>query len=260
MEINIKRILTPSAGLFISFLVLFLYPQRVLQEEQLKVSLRRDWGFAAGGKIQGTFSLRVSGPNDLTSVTFFIDDQILGEVNDPPFSLRFVTDNYDQGMHTLHAIGTTTNGNEISSNVIEVEFVSAGEGWQSAMNIIIPIGVVVLIAIGVSVLVPLVFTRGKKVELPPGAPRNYGYFGGAICPKCSRPFSRHIYGLNLGTHKLDRCPYCGKWSLVRRASREDLAAAEAAELETAQDGTYESGLSDEEILRKELDDSRFEDL
>ena len=128
------------------------------------------------------------------------------------------------------------------------------------MNIIIPLVVIILGAVGLAFLVPLIFTRGKKEQLPPGAPRNYGHYGGAICPKCERPFSRHIYGLNLGLHKYDRCPYCGKWSLVRRASREELEAAEAAEIQAAQEGVFEPEKSEEQELRNDIEDSRFEDL
>ena len=95
--------------------------------------------------------------------------------------------------------------------------------------------------------------------MPPGTPRNYGHYGGAICPKCERPFSRHIYGLNLGFHKYDRCPYCGKWSLVRRASREELEAAEAAEIKAAQEGAFKPEKSEEQELRQDIEDSRFED-
>jgi DNA-directed RNA polymerase subunit RPC12/RpoP len=116
-----------------------------------------------------------------------------------------------------------------------------------------------LIAVGLSVGVPIIFSRGKKGSLPLGAPRSYGIHGGAICPKCSRPFSRHIYGLNLGTHKYDRCPYCGKWSLGRRASKAELEAAEAAELAAGQEGVFQPQTSAEESLRRDLEESRFED-
>lgn len=256
-----RLILSASTSVLMTLIILFAFPQIELKEEQLKISLRKNWGYSSGtGKIQGTFTIRASGPDDLTQVVFYLDDHILGEVSQPPFNLRFITDNYDQGLHQIHTTGSTASGDALSSNSIQVEFVSSEEGWQSAMKIIKPIGVVVLVALGLSMLVPLIFTRGKKDSLPSGTPRDYGYFGGAICPKCSRPFSRHIYGLNLGTHKLDRCPYCGKWSLVQRASKEELAAAEAAELEAAQADTYSYGLSEEEKMRKDLDESRFEDL
>jgi DNA-directed RNA polymerase subunit RPC12/RpoP len=252
---------------FATAIAIFLLPSLLtphtrigLQEQQLQIRLRRDWGFSSGtGKIQGTFSIRASGPDDLTQVIFYLNDQILGEVNQEPFNLQFVTDNYPVGVHKIHATGTTDSGEELTSNLIQVEFVTAGAGWQSVTNIIIPIGVVILIAAGLAVGVPLIFSSGKKESLPLGAPRSYGFHGGAICPKCSRPFSRHIYGLNLGTHKYDRCPYCGKWSLVRRASKAELEAAEAAELAAGQEGVFQPQTSAEESLRRDLEESRFED-
>jgi hypothetical protein len=59
--------------------------------------------------------------------------------------------------------------------------------------------------------------------------------------------------------KLDRCPYCGKWSVVTHQSPQALQQAELAELEAAQDSGQFQAPSDEERLRKELDDSRYQD-
>ena len=245
----------------LSLLLLSISILPVHQDEQLQIRLRRNWGYASGtGKIQGTFTIRTSGPEDLSRVVFYLDDQVLGEANETPFELRFVTDDYPLGLHQIQAAGTTAAGLELQSNVIQTEFVTAGEGWQAASNIIVPLVVIILAAVGLAILVPLIFTRGKKEQLPPGAPRNYGVHGGAICPKCSRPFSRHIYGLNLGLHKYDRCPYCGKWSLVRRESKEILEAAEAAEIAAAGQGKFTPDRSEEDILKQEIEDSRFDDL
>jgi len=256
-----KRITFAAANALLLIILLLSRDQGVrLQEEQLQIRLKRDWGYSSGtGKIQGTFSIRSSGPEDLSRVVFYLDDQILGEVSEPPFNLRFKTDDYPLGVHQIHAAGFTDAGAELSSNVIRKEFVPAGEVLDFIKNIILPIGVIILIAVGLSVGIPLITGKGKKEKLPPGAARNYGYYGGAICPKCDRPFSRHIYGLNLGTHKFDRCPYCGKWSLVRRASKEELDAAEAAEIEAAQAGAFTPEVSEEDQLRQQLDDSRYED-
>jgi hypothetical protein len=211
------------------------------------------------GRIQGTITISASGPEDLSQVVFYIDDQVLGEVNQAPFSLQFVTDDYPHGAHTFSASGFTSTGTTLQSNEIRAEFISAQEGFRFVGSIVIPIVVVVLASILVATVVPFIFSRGKKEQLAPGAKRQYGYFGGAICPKCDRPFSRHIYGLNLGPRKLDRCPYCGNWSLVGRASREELEAAEAAEIEDAQKGALQPQFS-EEKLKRDLDESRFENL
>lgn len=241
---------------------LFVSPPRAeFQEETLQISLKRNWGYSSGtGRIQGTFTIRASGPENMAQVVFYMNDQVLGEVNEAPFSLRFITDDYPLGVHILHATGSTSAGAELQSNEIRVQFVSSEEGWRVAGSIIVPLVVIILVAVALATLVPFIFSRGKKKSLAPGAARNYGYFGGAICPKCDRPFSRHIYGLNLGTRKFDRCPYCGKWSLVGRASIEELETAEAAEVEAAQKGVFQPQLSEDEELRRDIEDSRFDNL
>jgi len=65
--------------------------------------------------------------------------------------------------------------------------------------------------------------------------------------------------MNLLVGRLDRCPYCGRWSLVRHRSLAELRAAELAELENAQTDTQLSAVGEEERLRKDLEDSRFHD-
>jgi len=253
--------MTATFNILFTILFLFYSHRESIQEDQLQIRLRRNWGFSSGtGKIQGTFTIISSGPVDVSRVVFYIDDHVLSELTEEPFNFQFNTDNYSLGPHRLYALSYTSEGKELSSNILQVEFVSSEEGWGAAMNIIIPLVVIILGAVGLAFLLPLIFTRGKKDQLPPGAPRNYGHYGGAICPKCERPFSRHIYGLNLGLHKYDRCPYCGKWSLVRRASREELEAAEAAEIQAAQEGVFEPKKSEEQELRNDIEDSRFEDL
>jgi hypothetical protein len=99
-------------------------------------------------------------------------------------------------------------------------------------------------------------TAGKLKDLPPGAPRQYGAAGGAICPRCRRPFSRHFLSLNVLVGKLERCPFCGKWSILAAQPLSILRAAEAAELEEAV-GEAVPPESEEERLRKELDQSRY---
>ncbi|MFM8321608.1 MAG: Ig-like domain-containing protein [Chloroflexota bacterium] len=92
----------------------------------LTLRLSRDFGYASGsGKIQGTFSMKVSGPDDLQKVTFYIDDQALGDDSEAPFQLRFHTDNYALGEHRLYAAGVTAGGVELRSNEIYAYFVTA---------------------------------------------------------------------------------------------------------------------------------------
>jgi hypothetical protein len=69
--------------------------------------------------------------------------------------------------------------------------------------------------------------------------------------------------LNLLTTRYDRCPHCGKWQGTTQATGQQLADAEAfaRELDGETSTTAPHSQPDTaEKLRKELDDSRFEDL
>lgn len=229
------------------------------QTDELQLSVRRNVGYSGGGQIQGSFRMEASGPATLMAVTFRVDQAVVGAVTQPPFRINFNTDDYGLGQHTLTAEGATSDGRTLSSAPRQFEFVSEAESWRAVGKILAPILVVVGIALVIGLGVPLAQAlRGKPAATPPGAQRRYGLMGGAICPKCGRPFARHWWGLNAGLSKYDRCDNCGKWSLVRAEPLERLRAAEAAEL--AQEmGASPAELSPEEKLRRQLDDSRYSD-
>jgi hypothetical protein len=218
-------------------------------------------GYSGGSQIRGSFRMEVTGPDNLTSVTFKVDDKEVGTVTTPPFKINFNTSDYPLGWHDLSAVGQTADGRTLASKVRRFEFVSSEEEWAAAGRIMIPIfgllGVVLLIALGVPLLLTL---AGKKTTVPLGAARNYGVMGGAICPKCGRPFAIHWWGFNVSfAGKFDRCDHCGKWSFARRVSVEKLREAEAAELKMAQPETPIPEASPEEKLKQQLDASRFTD-
>jgi hypothetical protein len=249
-----------SNPLFCTFGVLPAFAQ---SEDELVFSMSRDFGYASisGGDIQGTFTMKVSGPDDLTKVIFYVDDQSIGEDTEPPFKLQFNTDSFPLGAHTLSASGLTASGKELKTKVYQRNFVTADEGWKAAMKIAGPVLILVFGISLISIVGPVVMGRGKKNRLPLGAPRSYGVAGGAICSRCHRPFSINFLGPNLIVGKLDRCPYCGKWGVVRRSSPVQLKAAEAAELASASgDAQQVTGLTEEEKLQKDLDDSRFQGM
>lgn len=227
------------------------------QTETLTLKMSRDWGYGGfNGDIQGLFSMKVTGPPDLARVVFYIDGTLIGEATQSPYNLQFNTDGYPIGSHALSAVGYSSGGQEYRSNVINATFVSAGEGSKAAMRIVIPLLGVVLGAILLAAIVPIL-TGHKTKNLPPGSPRQYP-LGGAICPKCERPFAVHFWGLKLGFARLDRCPYCGKWSLVKYSSMEKLHTAEQAELGGEKVQVPE--MTKEEKLKKSLDDSKFQGM
>ena len=229
----------------------------VAQTEELTLKMSRDFGYGGfNSDIQGLFSMKITGPIDLVRVVFYIDSTAIGEVTKAPFNLQFSTDDHPLGQHELYAVGYSSNGQEYRSNFISSNFVPASEGTKAALQIAVPLLVIVFGAILLSFVVPLVTGRGKT-QVPLGAERKYG-FGGGICPKCHRPFALPLFSMNLGLSKLARCPYCGKWSTVRIQSLAKLREAEKAELDW---GRVEvQGANKEEKLRKEMDDSKYQDL
>ena len=227
------------------------------QGEELTLGLSKDFG--SGGfnaDIQGTFTVKASGPANLERVQFFLDDTLLGEDPESPFAIQFITDNYTTGAHVFSAVGFTTDGKQIDSKTISAVFVSKEEASATGLKMIVPILAVVFGAMAIAAITNMINIRkGKK--LPAGAPRSYTY-GGGICPKCKRPFGFQLLGIHMFGRKLTPCPHCGKWSIVKRASMSDLHAAEQAELDTEKAQIPEA--SYEEKMRKELDDSKYQNL
>lgn len=242
-------------------LSLFAYSPAFAQDgSELTLSWSRDFGYSSGsGDIQGVFSLKAKGPENMVSVQFFVDDTLIGTATEDPFKVQFSTDNHPLGKHSIYAVATLSDGSELRSRDYERVFVAAGEGMEAAFKIIIPVLGLVLAIVLLSYIFPLLANRGKRAYVPPGTQRNYGWMGGTICPRCKRPFAIHFLSINLSfTGRLDYCPHCGKWSFVRRTSLDELRRAEQAELADAAEGSLISGTSAEEKLRKELDDSRFQ--
>ncbi|HNT24568.1 MAG TPA: Ig-like domain-containing protein [Anaerolineales bacterium] len=255
---NTKRIFSL---LLVFLLSLIPITSALAQEPELQLGLTRDFGYGGmGNDIQGLFSMKIKDPpGNLVRVVFLIDNETINEDSEAPFNYQFSTDNYPPGIHTLSASGYTTDGTELRSNEIRVEFLSAEDSQQAVGKILIPVAVVVLGAMLLSLVGPYLLGGGKLATLPLGEPRNYGLMGGAICPRCHRPFKIRALALNMVTHKLDRCPYCGKWGLHLQRSLNDLRAAEAAELQMAQPGQASAQPSQEDKLHKDLEDSRFQD-
>lgn len=233
---------------------LFLVFSANAQASQITIQISRDWGYGGlNGDIEGLFSMHVSGPADLRRVDFFIDDSQIGEAVQAPFNLQFNTDNCPLGIHHLYAIGYSTSKQEYSSNVISGNFGPK----QSTLKLVLPILGIVVVAILLSAFVPILANRGKRASIPFGAERKYGVGGGGICPKCHRPFALPLVSAHVGFSKLAVCPFCDKWSLVRVESINRLREAEKAEMELAKPENIPE-VSDEEELRKEIDDSKYQ--
>ncbi len=246
-------------------LCLLLAPGWVVKaqkDESLQLRLRRDFGYGSGRAIQGIFTLKATGPDDLQRVEFFLDEQSIAVDSEPPFEVQFSTDSYPLDFHTFMAKGLTKTGAELVSNQIQMEFVSAEEGWQAGFKLAGPILLLIFLILAASFLVTFL-TTSKKLNPAPGTQRKYSFSGGSICPKCKRPTPLHMMGFNLVGGKYDRCENCGKWSIMRPRPLTELRQAEVAELERSrqeESGAFTPAPSSTEKLKKELDDSRYQDL
>jgi hypothetical protein len=228
--------------------ILLSTPVFAQDDPALELSLSRDNGFGLGNQMQGNFSYRVRGPDNLVRVEYLMDGEVIGESTSEPFRFRFVTDDYGLGIHEMSAVGYTAEGQTLQSNVIRGDFV------DPQVSNTVTYGVVGLVA--VLIVARFLFFRDTSGKTK----RGYGAFGGAVCAYCGRPFSRHWWALNLFTTRFDRCPHCGKWQGTRPATTDQLVAAEAFEAELDRLPVYpESELDEKERLRKQLEESRFED-
>jgi hypothetical protein len=230
--------------------VAFGLAQNAFAQSELVLNLSRDFGYAGfDNRIEGLFTLTATGSDDLTIVDFYIDEELIGSVGQSPFRLQFSTNSYSPGEHRFYAIGHVSSGEELQSNEIVRVFLTKDESINSVMGHILPLlGFILLVMIAATVI-PALFGRKEKVG-------EYGFLGGTVCPKCSLPFSLKILGINWFGGKLQRCPHCGKWSVVRRASPEALTAAEARW--RGEDQTAINSDSLKESTRRQIDDSRYE--
>lgn len=247
----------PTLLLILALLTfLFVVPVSAQQESpDLEIKLNRDFGYGGfGNEIQGTFTIRVEGPETLQEVQFYLSDTLLGQDSEPPYALQFNTDNYEPGVHQIYAVGVLADGSEIKSRELTANILSSEDSMDKTLSIVVPILGVALVAMLLGAVVPALM--GKKGQQKPIG--EYSLAGGTVCPRCTFPFSRNSFSPNLVVGKLERCPHCGKWSIRARASQADLNAAEER-LRAAQQETGEVEIDPQDSLRQALDDSRYDD-
>lgn len=219
------------------------------QEPGLELRLTRDFGSAFGsGNIRGTFSYRVNAPEDVTRVIFLLDGAPIAEDTAPPWRYQFNTANFPDGVHTLSASGVTRDGRTLTANGLTRNFVPATAANRAILTIVAVIGALILV---VTLLSAWLSRRGLSDE----ARAVSGAFGTTVCPFCGKPFARHLWAPNLGAGKFDRCPHCGKWNLVRRATPAEI---ERSLTLLRPDATAVDTRPPPDDLRKRLDDSRYE--
>ena len=259
---TIKRSWLVVFGLLLALGLAYWPSTAQAQQTDYHLNLSRDFGYGNGSQIRGNFSASIGGSQDnIQSVTYLLDGQSMAEVTTAPFKFKFVTMNYPLGWHDMSAQIHTKDGQTVTTATRRYEFASSEQESAMVKNVVLPLLggllLIVVIVIGVQMLT---MRKKPKLDLPLGAPRKYGISGGTVCSRCHRPYAMHWWGLNAGIGtKLDRCDFCGHWGMARRASREELARAEAAELQMGQPEKPIQAASEEQKLKEMLDESRYTD-
>jgi hypothetical protein len=134
------------------------------EDSELRLTVRRTFGYRGGDQIQGRFALGVEGPDNLVQVTFLIDDEVMVEDQAPPFEYGFHTGEYTPGPHRLMAIGRLASGVDLRTAERSFEFVTAEASWAAAGRIVVPLlfGVLGLILAATLVLVLFSLKSGKR--------------------------------------------------------------------------------------------------
>ena len=229
------------------------------QEDSYSVHMSRIFGYGGGVNIRGTFKISLVGDDaSVRNVRFVIDGETLAEVAASPFNFQFKTDDYGFGYHQLWAEVTLKDGTSLTTPAVQYNFVSPEEEREQVGSILGVVGGGIVVTLLIVGLVQGAFLKGsRKHPHQPGEPRNYGMLGGTICPKCGRPFPRHLFGIKLVVGRLDRCDNCGKWVMTNRATPAALQAAEAAEkAELVADEAVTAVKADKSTS---LDDTRYMD-
>lgn len=227
------------------------------QESPFTLRIVRDWGYGNGTDINGRMSLSVKGDQDkIQQVTFFIDDEVMASVAASPFKVQFDTNDFDPGLHRLTAEVITTLGETYTTNRLVSNFMGKSAANQSMFKILLLLGGIVVASMSIQFLMQKNSTKNAKYD--EYGRRQYGVWGGAVCPSCGQPFDRSFFGINLVGVRLERCPHCRKLVAARRAAPEQL---EAAERSSRPETTGQAPAKSEfEKKQESYDDSKYTDL
>ena len=82
----------------------------VSAQESLNMSLSRNFGMGFGSYIQGTFTLSGSGPEEVSNLTVYFNDEQVHFVDGNTISWQFVTNDYPEGSTNITLWGIDDDG------------------------------------------------------------------------------------------------------------------------------------------------------
>lgn len=250
----------PTIILTILLLLAFVMPVAGQADAEYLLKVSKVMGTNLGSQINGTFKLGIDGDlGAVKSVEYRIDGAAIGTASADPFTLTFKTTAYPAGAHALTALVTKSDGSSFETPARNFTFLSSEESGEMLNKVLLPILGITFGVLAVMMLLQFALFRNRPLaQLEPGAPRNYGIKGGAICKNCGRPFAIHMWSINLlPTMRYDRCDYCGKWGVQRTASPAALRAAEQAELAMSKPEKPVAEKTEEEKLKEMMDQTKY---
>lgn len=253
---NSKKVVRNSITIAFLFLVMLCYPvfAQTPEPQVYRLDIDKDFGSGLGSDIQGVFTLSIVGPGEVSSVSYFIDGELMKEVVEAPFEYQFNTDQYSFGPHALTAMIKNLAGDSFTTVARNMNFMSPADEATLFNQKILPF---LLIVIGIFVVGRMLIFGSKRKQPSQakeyGVQRDYRAAGGSICKHCGRPTPRHIWGLNILVGKFDRCENCGKWSVMQAEPSDVLRKAEISEKKETPEKT-----NDAEKLRELIDKSKYE--
>ena len=103
------------------------------EESPIRLTMQKLRGAELLGHIAGAFRLAVEAPSGVRLVTFYVDGKAVGYATSHPFTFRFDTRDFPQGVHELTAVARFANGTATISNSISLDF--RPRKWHMAVRV-----------------------------------------------------------------------------------------------------------------------------
>jgi len=220
--------------ILLTFLAYSLFASQVSAEPTISLSINKIEGYNLGSDINGQFTVSAKVSSEVVRVEFYLNGTL--QYNDTagaPFSWTFDTTNYALGNYNITAVAYDSSGQQATA-VLSQNFVEVPVFWSIILPIIIVVGSIALIISYVWSLL--------KASNP------------TKCPKCGHTYTpNRILSIKLGNFAyFTRCPKCGNFFWGK--SIKDKPKNDEPSPSTSPDT-----LTEDERLRKDIDDSKYED-
>jgi hypothetical protein len=220
---------TLAVFLLISMLTLVFISQ-VWAEPTISLSIDKTSGYNTPGntEINGYFTVYASTSSDVERVEFYLDNVLQYNDTNSPFDWHFDTNDYALGQHNITAVAFGTSGQQISAslstNIVDVPIL-----WTTIVPILLVVGSIALVLLSV-----WFFRKGYRSN---------------DCPKCGYSAPQQFYFIHFGLRNyLKRCPQCGKFYFCGKSYKPS----------DNDDSPPKESPSDEDRLRKDIDNSKYE--